>query len=200
MIFRHALLPGSYDPVTLGHLSLILRAGRFCERVSACVFVNPQKSTLFSIEERHAFLALACEDIPRTQAYFHLGTEPEFTRAHGCDIIIKGVRSEADLAYERAIVTDWARENRTDYRLMVGDTDENGALKLTADYPIKGTDSADFCMREDVPPMLLLSCEAHLQAVSSTEVRRCLSEGRSLSHLLAPSVERAVVAAFEKRK
>ena len=111
MIYRHALLPGSYDPVTLGHLSLVKRASLFCEKVSACVFVNPAKSCLFSIEERKSFLALACEGIPNASAHFHLGMEPEFAEKHGCDIIIKGVRDEKDLAYEKKIVTDWAKEN-----------------------------------------------------------------------------------------
>ena len=96
MIYRHALLPGSYDPVTKGHLSLIQRASRFCEKVSACVFVNPAKKCLFSVEERASFLALACKDIENASAHFHLGMEPEFAEAHGCDIIIKGIRSDVD--------------------------------------------------------------------------------------------------------
>ena len=196
MKFAHALLPGSYDPVTLGHLSLFKRAALFCEKISACVFVNPQKKCLFSLEQRRDFLALACADIPGATAHYHTGFEPEFTKAHGCDLIIKGIRNEKDLAYEYKIVEDWAKANGVDYLLFVGDVNEKGELFVQKEYPIKGAQTADFCPPKDVPPMLLLPCENDLANVSSTAVRTALENGESLSHLLVPSTEKAIVQAF----
>ena len=199
MIYRHALLPGSYDPVTKGHLSLIRRASRFCEKVSACVFVNPQKKCLFSVEERASFLALACKDIPNASAHFHLGMEPEFAEAHGCDIIIKGIRSDVDLAYEKKIVSDWAIQNGVDYLLMVGETDENNGLTVKARYEIKGTNKKTFEMAQGVPPMLLLTAEDTLASVSSTAVRTALKEKEDLSALLAPQTVSAILKAYESK-
>ena len=199
MIYRHALLPGSYDPVTLGHLSLIKRASLFCEKVSACVFVNPAKSCLFSIEERKSFLALACESIPNASAHFHLGMEPEFAEMHGCDIIIKGVRDEKDLAYEKKIVTDWAKENGVDYLLMVGDTDENGVLTVKERYEIKGTANEAFTMAQGVPPMLLLVAQKGLTDVSSTAVRKALAQGENLCELLVPQTVSLIKEAYANK-
>lgn len=199
MIYRHALLPGSYDPVTKGHLSLIQRASRFCEKVSACVFINPVKTCLFSVEERTSFLALACKNIENASAHFHLGTEPEFAEAHGCDIIIKGIRSDVDLSYEKKIVSDWAIQNGVDYLLMVGETDEKNGLHIIARYEIKGTDKETFEMAKGVPPMLLLTSEDSLADVSSTAVRTALKQKEDLSSLLVPQTVSAILEAYENK-
>lgn len=199
MIYRHALLPGSYDPVTKGHLSLIKRASLFCEKVSACVFVNPEKKCLFSVEERASFLALACKSIPNASAHFHLGMEPEFAEAHGCDIIIKGIRSDVDLAYEKKIVSDWAIQNGVDYLLMVGETDETNGLTVKERYEIKGTAKETFEMAQGVPPMLLLTAEDTLADVSSTAVRNALKQKEDLSAFLVSDTISAIKRAYESK-
>ena len=198
MKFSHALLPGSYDPVTLGHLSLLKRASLFCNKISACVFVNPKKTCLFSIEQRRDFLALACKEIPGATAHYHTGWEPEFTQAHNCDVIIKGIRNQTDLDYEYNIVQDWAKANGVDYLLFVGDVNERGELIVQKEYPIKGAATAQFCPAKHVPPMLLLPCEERLAHVSSTAVRYALQNGADLSQLLVPSTADAIVTAFKQ--
>ena len=95
------ILPGSYDPVTLGHLDMIRRAAEIYPVVYAVVFINPNKEYLFSEEERLAMLKLACEDIPGVRVDFYSGRVVDYMREHGISTIVKGYRNDTDLAYER---------------------------------------------------------------------------------------------------
>ena len=124
---------------------------------------------------------------------------PNLPKKHGCDIIIKGVRDEKDLAYEKKIVTDWAKENGVDYLLMVGDTDENGALTLKERYEIKGTANEAFTMAQGVPPMLLLVAQKGLTDVSSTAVRKALAQGENLCELLVPQTVSLIKEAYANK-
>lgn len=95
------ILPGSYDPVTLGHLDIIRRAAEKYGEVYAVVFINPDKEYAFSIEDRVAMLMLATEDIEGCMVSYSVGRVVDYMREHGIEKIVKGYRSEADLAYER---------------------------------------------------------------------------------------------------
>ena len=95
------ILPGSYDPVTLGHLDMIRRAAEKYPVVYAVIFINPKKEYLFSEEERLAMLKLACEDIPGVRVDFYAGRVVDYMREHGISTIVKGYRNDTDLAYER---------------------------------------------------------------------------------------------------
>lgn len=95
------ILPGSYDPVTLGHVDMIRRAAEIYPVVYAVVFINPSKEYLFSEQERVAMLKLACEDIPGVRVDFYSGRVVDYMREHGIDVIVKGYRNDTDLAYER---------------------------------------------------------------------------------------------------
>ena len=95
------ILPGSYDPVTLGHLDLIRRASEQYEEVYAVIFVNPKKNYTFSVEERLEMLSLAVSDIPNVRVDFCGGYVVDYMRENKIDKIIKGYRSETDLEYER---------------------------------------------------------------------------------------------------
>lgn len=95
------ILPGSYDPVTLGHLDIIRRAAEKYGEVYAVVFINPEKEYAFSIEDRVAMLMLATEDIEGCLVSYSTGRVVDYMREHGIEKIVKGYRNEADLAYER---------------------------------------------------------------------------------------------------
>ena len=95
------ILPGSYDPVTLGHLDLIKRAAECHEEVYAVVFINPEKKYTFSEKERVEMLSLAVADIPNVKVDFSSGYVVDYMREKGIEKIIKGYRSEKDLDYER---------------------------------------------------------------------------------------------------
>ena len=95
------ILPGSYDPITLGHLALIKRAALEFDRVYAVAFINPEKSYEFSSEARLEMLRLATEDIDNVTVDFSDGLVVDYMREHGIDKIVKGYRNEADLEYEK---------------------------------------------------------------------------------------------------
>ena len=95
------ILPGSYDPVTLGHLDMIRRAAEKYSEVYAVIFINPSKEYLFSEEQRLEMLRLACEDISGVRVDFYSGRVVDYMREHGICKIIKGYRNECDLEYEK---------------------------------------------------------------------------------------------------
>ena len=95
------ILPGSYDPVTVGHVDIIRRAAEKYGEVYAVVFINPDKEYTFSLDDRVAMLMLATEDIEGCMVSYSMGRVVDYMREHGIEKIVKGYRSEADLAYER---------------------------------------------------------------------------------------------------
>jgi len=103
---HHALFPGSFDPVTLGHLDLVRRAQALFGRVSVAVAHNPEKPGLFSPAER--LFRAAVEGIPNVEVLEIEGLVVEAARRLGCDVIVRGVRSGTDFDYEISM----ARTNR----------------------------------------------------------------------------------------
>ncbi len=104
------LLPGSYDPPTRGHLSLIERAAREYERVLAVAFVNPKKEYTYAPAERVEMLRRMTEHLPNVAVDFFEGLVIDYAKASGASLLIKGYRNEADLAYER-MQAGWNLEN-----------------------------------------------------------------------------------------
>lgn len=96
-----AILPGSYDPVTLGHLDIIKRAAEEYEEVYAVIFTNPEKTYTYSLDERVKMLMLATDDVDNCLVSYSNGLVIDYMREHGIDIIIKGYRNETDLEYEK---------------------------------------------------------------------------------------------------
>lgn len=95
------LVPGSYDPVTLGHLDVIRRLLERGDEVFAVIFINPEKSYLFSREDRIKMLSLATEGMERVHVDFSSGMVIDYMREKGLSKIVKGYRNECDLAYEK---------------------------------------------------------------------------------------------------
>ena len=95
------LMPGSYDPVTRGHLAVIEEAARRYGKVTVAVFINPQKQGLFPYDTRVAFLRLATAHLDGVDVTFSDGMVADLARDGGYDRIVKGIRNEHDLAYER---------------------------------------------------------------------------------------------------
>ena len=95
------ILPGSYDPVTLGHLELIRKATKLYDEVYAVVFINPDKQYTFSLQERVEMLKLATEDLKGVTVDCSEGLVIDYMRERGIEKIIKGYRDSRDLEYER---------------------------------------------------------------------------------------------------
>jgi len=105
---HHALFPGSFDPVTLGHLDLVRRAQALFGRVSVAIAANPEKTGLFSGRERVELFRGAVAGLPGVEVLEIEGLVVEAARKLGCDVIVRGVRSGTDFDYEISM----ARTNR----------------------------------------------------------------------------------------
>lgn len=108
---RRALCPGSYDPITVGHVDVLVRAAALYDEVVVAVLHNPAKSGTFSVEERIGFIERA---LP-AEAAGHVRVEAfagrllvDVCREVGADVIVKGIRGGTDYAYELPM----ARMNR----------------------------------------------------------------------------------------
>ena len=95
------ILPGSYDPVTKGHLEIIKRAAEAYDEVFVVAFINPSKKYRFSVEDRVRMLALATDELDNVIVSYSTGLVVDYMREHGIEKIIKGYRTEADLSWER---------------------------------------------------------------------------------------------------
>lgn len=91
-----ALFPGSFDPVTNGHLDLIARLTTLVDEVVVAVAVNPQKVPLFSEEERVALLREACRPWPTVRVQAFTGLVVDAAQECGAGLIVRGIRGSAD--------------------------------------------------------------------------------------------------------
>ena len=98
---KSVILPGSYDPVTVGHLDIIRRAAEQFDEGYVVAFVNPKKKYRFSVEERVKMLILATDDLDNVIVSYSDGLVIDYMRDHGIEKIVKGYRSDADLPWER---------------------------------------------------------------------------------------------------
>ena len=100
--FRRFLVPGTYDPITRGHLDVIGRAARLCDEVIVAVAASPAKhgGPLFSLDERVAMARQATRDIEHVRVLPYTGLTVEFARTHGATAIVKGLRAVTDFEYE----------------------------------------------------------------------------------------------------
>ena len=98
---RIAVYPGSFDPVTNGHLDILRRASRIYDRLIVGVLNNPNKKTpMFSVEERIGMIREVTADIPNVEADSFTGLLVDFAKAKGAEVIVKGLRTVADFEYE----------------------------------------------------------------------------------------------------
>ena len=97
------LFPGSFDPVTNGHMDVIRRAAKIFDRVIVGVLHNPDKQGLFSVEQRVTMLKKACADIPQAEVIAYGGLLADLTREKNIRVVIRGVRGTGDLESETAM-------------------------------------------------------------------------------------------------
>ena len=96
-----AVCPGSYDPVTNGHVDVVRRASALFDEVVVAVLSNPAKAGLFSLEERVELAGLSVEGLPRVRVEaVGGGLLVDFCRSIGASAVVKGLRSGTDFAYE----------------------------------------------------------------------------------------------------
>lgn len=95
-----AVCPGSFDPVTLGHIDIFERAAAQFDEVIVAVLINPKKSGMFDIDERIAMIDEATAHLPNLHAESGQGLVVDFVRDRGMTAIVKGLRTGTDFEYE----------------------------------------------------------------------------------------------------
>ena len=95
-----ALYPGSFDPVTMGHLDITTRGAALFEKVIVAVYSTPSKDLLFTTEERVQLFRESIPDLPNVEVREFKGLVVRFAREVGAAVIIRGLRSGADFEYE----------------------------------------------------------------------------------------------------
>ena len=97
---RIAIYPGSFDPVTYGHVDLVRRATQIFDKVYIAVAANTHKSPMFSLEERLEMLKEATEGIPKIEIETFEGLVIEYARKKGAKVLLRGLRMVSDFEYE----------------------------------------------------------------------------------------------------
>ena len=97
---KRVVCPGSFDPVTNGHLDIISRSARPYDEVVVAVLVNQSKAGLFTLEERISMLREVTAHYPNVRVQSFQGLLVDFCKANDIDMVIKGIRAASDFDYE----------------------------------------------------------------------------------------------------
>ena len=97
---KNAIYPGSFDPVTIGHLNIIRRASEIFDHLTVCVMVNAGKNPMFSLEERVELIRRVTRDLPNVEVDFSSELLAEYARKRGSCVIVKGLRAGSDFENE----------------------------------------------------------------------------------------------------
>ncbi|MBE6010868.1 MAG: pantetheine-phosphate adenylyltransferase [Lachnospiraceae bacterium] len=100
---KRAIYPGSFDPLTLGHLDIIERSSRLVDELIVAVLINSAKNSLFSINERVSMIQEAICDIPNVSVESFDGLTVDFARERDANMIVRGLRAVTDFEYELQI-------------------------------------------------------------------------------------------------
>lgn len=98
---KKALITGSFDPPTIGHLDIIRRACELFDEVNVCIFRNSSKKYMFSEETRLEMLSAMCKDLPRVSISSSDKPVVVYAKDNSINFIVKGVRSARDFDYEK---------------------------------------------------------------------------------------------------
>jgi len=97
---KKAIYPGTFDPVTNGHLDIIKRACKIFDKVIVAVAENKDKNTMFDLNTRVNFMKKATKNIPQVEVKLFNSLLVEFAKKENCNIIIRGLRAVSDFEYE----------------------------------------------------------------------------------------------------
>lgn len=98
-----AVFPGSFDPITLGHLDIIERGIDLFDELIIAIGINSNKKYMFSLEERIQFVKETFKDQPKIKVLSYQGLTVNFCKAQNANFILRGLRNPADFEFEKAI-------------------------------------------------------------------------------------------------
>ena len=150
-----ALCPGSFDPVTYGHLDIITRAARMCEKLIVVVANNKAKKCSFTPEERVEMIRKCVSDLPNVEVVHFDGLLADYAAQRNAGAIIKGLRALSDFEYEFQMALTNKKLNPNVETLFLTTTAENMYLSSSMVRQIAGMggDISSFvpeAIREDI--------------------------------------------------
>ena len=100
---RRAIFPGSFDPITLGHVDIINRALPLFDEIIIAIGINADKKYMFSLKDRVKFIKETYKDEAKIKVETYEGLTTDFCKKTGVDYILRGLRNPADFEFEKAI-------------------------------------------------------------------------------------------------
>lgn len=97
---RHAVYPGTFDPITNGHHDLVRRAASIFSRVVVAIAANPNKTPMFPLEKRVELARAVLADVPNVEIMGYTGLTVEFARQNGLSVVVRGLRAVSDFEFE----------------------------------------------------------------------------------------------------
>lgn len=97
---RHAVYPGTFDPITNGHHDLVVRAASIFSRVVVAIAANPNKAPLLPVEKRVELARAVLADVPQVEVMGYSGLTVDFARQHDLSVIVRGLRAVSDFEFE----------------------------------------------------------------------------------------------------
>ena len=160
---RTAIYPGSFDPVTNGHLNIIRRASKSFDRLVVCVMVNGDKSPMFSPDERVEMIRRVTGDLENVEVEFSDKLLADFAREKNSSIVIKGLRAVSDFEreFQMALINHKLNPG-LDTRFLTAEHQfmylSSSAVKEMARYDVP---LDDFLPREIIPDFKARMAEQH---------------------------------------
>ena len=97
---KTAIYPGSFDPITKGHLDVLKRAANIFDRVILCVSVNVNKKSFLPLEDKLMLIREVCKDLPNVEVDSFDGLTIEYAKKRNANVLIRGLRAVSDFEYE----------------------------------------------------------------------------------------------------
>ena len=149
---RIAIYPGSFDPVTLGHLNIIKRASACFDKVIVCVMINSKKTGMFTREERVDQLRRATERFPNVEVDSSDELLAAYAKRKGAHVLVKGLRAVSDYEYEVQMALVNRKLNPNLETMFMASSEKYTYLSSTIvkEMARYGADLAEFIPREIV--------------------------------------------------
>jgi pantetheine-phosphate adenylyltransferase len=111
---RRAVFPGSFDPITLGHIDIINRALSLFDEIIIAIGVNAEKKSMWTLEERKSFIETTFKDVPKIKVKTYTGLTADFCKDEKATFILRGLRNTTDFTYEQTIAQANQKVNKID--------------------------------------------------------------------------------------
>lgn len=98
-----AVFPGSFDPITLGHMDVLLRSTKLFDEIYVAIGVNSQKAVLYPLQRRLSWIKKICEPYPNIHVDYYEGLTAYYCKTIGAQYLLRGVRNSTDYEYEKTI-------------------------------------------------------------------------------------------------